>query len=59
MIAADIAVKAGYVELGFLDRFSGTLILTGPLEEVKTAVIEIIRYFRDDLQYKTCHVTVR
>ncbi len=59
VIAADIAVKTGYVELGFLDRFSGTLILTGPLEEVKTAVIEIIKYFGEDLFYKTCPVTVR
>lgn len=59
VIAADIAVKTGSVELGFLDRFSGTLILTGPQEEVKTAVIEIIKYFREDLQYKTCPVTVR
>jgi len=59
VIAADIAVKAGYVELGFLDRFSGTLILTGPLEEVKTAVFEIMKYFREELQYKACPVTVR
>ena len=29
IIAGDIASKASNVELGFIDRFSGTLIITG------------------------------
>ena len=29
VIGADIAIKSGDVYLGFVDRFSGTLILTG------------------------------
>ncbi|MFR3727904.1 BMC domain-containing protein [Lacrimispora sp.] len=59
IIAADIAVKNGDVIIGFLDRFSGTLILTGPRIEVKTAVEEIVKYFREGLNYKTCPVTER
>lgn len=59
IIAADIAVKSGEVIIGFLDRFSGTLILTGPRIEVRTAVEEIVLYFREGLNYKTCPVTER
>ena len=29
VVAADVAVKAAHVEVGFMDRFCGTLILTG------------------------------
>ncbi len=59
IIAADIAVKSGDVIIGFLDRFSGTLILTGPRMEIRTAVEEIVKYFQEDLKYKTCPVTER
>lgn len=59
IIAADIAVKSGDVIIGFLDRFSGTLILTGPRTEIRTAVEEIVKYFQEDLKYKTCPVTER
>ncbi|NMM62979.1 BMC domain-containing protein [Clostridium sp. P21] len=59
VIAADIAVKSADVFIGFLDRFSGTLILTGSRTEVRTSVDEIVKYFREDLKYKTCSVTER
>lgn len=48
VIASDISIKTGDVYLGFVDRFSGTLIITGLLSEVNSAVNEIVRYFRDD-----------
>ena len=38
IIAADIALKAANVEIGFVDRFSGTLVITGDLSSVETAV---------------------
>ena len=34
VIAADIAVKAGDIDLGFVDRFSGSLIITGDRKSV-------------------------
>ena len=34
VIASDIAVKSGNVYLGFADRFSGTMIITGRLSSV-------------------------
>lgn len=59
VIASDIAIKAGDVYLGFVDRFSGTLIITGRISEVDTAVSEIVNYFRDDLGYAVCDITKR
>jgi ethanolamine utilization protein EutS len=38
IIAGDLALKAADVEIGFLDRFSGTLVVTGKLTSVEAAV---------------------
>ena len=38
VIAGDIAVKAANIDLGFIDRFSGTLIFTGRVAEVEAAI---------------------
>jgi ethanolamine utilization protein EutS len=59
VIASDIAVKSGNVYLGFADRFSGTLIITGDLAEVETAINEIVTYFHNELGYVVCRVTKR
>ena len=59
VIAGDIAIKEGDVYLGFVDRFSGTLIITGMISEVEEAVHEIVRYFRDDLGYACCDISRR
>lgn len=59
VIASDIAVKSGNVYLGFADRFTGTLIITGEISEVNTAFTEIVDYFRDTLGYVVCNITKR
>ena len=59
VIASDIAVKSGNVYLGFADRFSGTLIITGEIAEVTTAIQEIVDYFQNTLGYVTCPITKR
>ncbi|KGK85069.1 microcompartment protein [Desulfosporosinus sp. HMP52] len=38
IIAADIATKASDVEIGFLDRFTGALIISGDVASVETAM---------------------
>jgi ethanolamine utilization protein EutS len=38
IIAGDLALKAADVELGFLDRFSGTLVISGNLNSVEVAI---------------------
>ena len=54
VIAADVAVKAGEVDVGFMDRFSGALIITGSRAEVDAAMEENLRFFRDDLHFRVC-----
>ena len=56
VVAADAAVKAAHVEVGFMDRFCGTLILTGRLSEVLTAVEEVVRFFRETLKFDVCEI---
>ena len=59
VIASDIAVKSGNVYLGFADRFTGTLIITGEISDVTSALTEIVDYFRDSLGYVVCNITKR
>ncbi|SKC02481.1 ethanolamine utilization protein EutS [Lachnospiraceae bacterium] len=59
VIASDIAVKSGNVYLGFADRFTGTLIITGELSDVNSAMTEIVNYFRDEMEYVVCKITRR
>ena len=59
VIASDIAVKSGDIYLGFADRFTGTLIITGSISDVHSALTEIVEYFRDSLGYVVCNITKR
>ena len=59
VIASDIATKSGDIYLGFVDRFSGTLIITGMISEVENAVSEIVRYFKEDLGFASCDISRR
>ena len=57
IIAADIAIKASGVDIGFVDRFSGTLIVTGTVSEVKTAVEDVCEYAEKTLGFSVCKIT--
>ncbi|HIS99430.1 MAG TPA: BMC domain-containing protein [Candidatus Faecaligallichristensenella faecipullorum] len=57
IIAGDIAIKTSGVELGFVDRFSGTLIVTGTVSEVETALRALVDYARDTLGFTVCEIT--
>ena len=59
VIASDIAVKSGDVYLGFADRFTGTLLITGELADVTSAITEVVNFFRDDMGYVVCKITKR
>ena len=51
VVAADVAMKSADVQIGFMDRFCGSLILTGGLSEVQTAVEEVVRFFKEELHF--------
>lgn len=38
IIAADAASKAGNIEIGFVDRFTGSLVVTGVVADVDAAI---------------------
>ena len=57
VIAADIAVKAGDVNIGFMDRFSGTLIITGERSDVDSAIEDNHAYFANTLGYHVCPIS--
>lgn len=57
IIGADIATKTANVDLSFVDRFSGTLIITGMVADVETSVRSIMEYSRDKLKFTVCEIT--
>lgn len=57
IIAADIAIKSSGAEVGFVDRFSGTLIITGTVSSVEEATGSILKYSEETLGYTVCKVT--
>ena len=57
IIAGDIATKASGAELGFVDRFSGTLIITGSVSQVQEAVAAVVRYADETLGFTVCPIT--
>ena len=57
IIAGDIAIKSSGVELGFVDRFSGTLIITGMVSDTQAAIEAAVKYIRDTLGFSVCEVT--
>lgn len=57
IIAADIALKASGAELGFVDRFSGTLIITGAVSEVEASLQALSEYANEKLGFATCDIT--
>lgn len=56
VVAADVAVKSADVQIGFMDRFCGSLILTGRLSDVQTAVEEVVRFFDEVLGFQICEI---
>lgn len=57
IIMADVAMKSAAVDLGFVDRFSGSLIITGTVSEVEASEQAILDYVREELKYTVCGIT--
>lgn len=57
IIMADKAIKSSGVELGFVDRFSGSLIITGTVSEVEAAVSAVLEYVGEKLGFTVCPIT--
>ncbi len=57
IIAGDIAIKSSGVELGFVDRFSGTLIVTGLVADVNASLEALVKYCKEVLGFTVCPIT--
>ena len=42
VIAADVATKAADVKIGFVDRFNGSLVITGDVAAVQAALTDVM-----------------
>lgn len=57
IITADIALKAASIQLGFVDRFSGTLVVTGSISDVTIAWEHSLDYAVNVLGFDVCNIT--
>lgn len=57
IIGADIATKSGNVDIGFLDRFSGTLVISGDVSSVETSLKSVIEFLNSTLRFSTSEIT--
>ena len=57
IIMADIGLKSSGAGLGFVDRFSGSVIVTGTVSEVEAALEAMISYVEKTLSYTVVPIT--
>ena len=57
IIACDIATKSGAVEIGFLDRFTGSLVVHGKVGAVEEALTRVVEVLAAQLNYTGCALT--
>jgi len=57
IIMADVGMKAAAIDLGFVDRFSGSLIISGTVSEVEASEQAILDYVKNELKYTVCGIT--
>ncbi len=57
IIAADLCMKFSPIKLGFLDRFSGTLIVTGLISDVQVGFERVLEYTSTTMGYTICEIT--
>ena len=57
IIAADVATKAADVEIGFLDRFTGSVVVSGDVQSVDTALRAVCNTLRDTLGLTVVGIT--
>jgi ethanolamine utilization protein EutS len=57
IIAADAATKSAAVEIGFVDRFSGSVLVTGDVEAVESALRGVLRLLADTMGFARTEIT--
>ncbi len=57
IIGADVASKAAEVEIVFVDRFSGSLVICGDVASVEAALEDIINVLQNILGFTPTNIT--
>ncbi|WP_425448347.1 ethanolamine utilization microcompartment protein EutS [Dethiothermospora halolimnae] len=57
IIASDIATKTADVEIGFLDRFSGSVVIIGDVSSVESALKEVLNTLGNILSFTSTSIT--
>ena len=57
IIAADVSTKKADVKIVFVDRFSGSLVITGDVSSVETALKEIISVLCETMHFTPTDIT--
>ena len=56
VVATDVALKSADIQVCFMDRFCGTLIISGRLSDVQTSVESVVKFFGEELGFSVCTV---
>lgn len=57
IIAADVATKSAGVTIGFVDRFSGSLMITGDVAAVESALNGVLDLLCGKMQFTPTEIT--
>ena len=57
IIGADAATKAANVDIVFVDRFSGSLVINGDTASVEAAVTDVLRVLENVLHFTPTEIT--
>ena len=57
IIAADAATKTAAVQIGFMDRFTGSVVLTGTVSAVEAALTQVIQLLTQGLGFTGARIT--
>lgn len=57
MIAGDFATKSAAVQIGFVDRFTGALVIHGSVASVEEALRYTVESLHNVLGFAACETT--
>ncbi len=57
IIASDLAIKSGVISVDFVDRNSGTVIVSGDLSSINYAFQNVVKIMKDNLHFDVCLVS--
>lgn len=57
IIAADVASKSSDISLGFVDRFSGSVVISGDVSSVESALKEVLNVLGHMLNFSSTKIT--